>query len=79
MRVTKKDCLEMTDPDKNVDPSDVGQHVASSSDAGQSRSPRDRDLITNAARIIGVADLPWSVRMSFGLLIGVIRRRDSDG
>ena len=30
------------------------------------------DIIGKAARLIGTADLPWSVRMSFGLLIGVI-------
>jgi hypothetical protein len=30
------------------------------------------DVINFLARIIGVADLPWQVRMYFGLLIGLV-------
>jgi hypothetical protein len=41
------------------------------SDTGK-ENVANRDIIGQAARLIGTADLPWSVRMSFGLLIGVI-------
>jgi hypothetical protein len=41
------------------------------SDAGKENVVK-RDVIGQVARLIGTADLPWSVRMSFGLLIGVI-------
>lgn len=30
------------------------------------------DLISQLSRIIGTSDLPWFVRMSFGLLIGLV-------